>query len=164
MAQLVWDEVKEWFDPSENGRAPDVIVADTDLGDWDRLFDLIRSRGWRCEYRLGDQALALPASAAVVFSADAAGAAASLLVWPEPHLKWIITPWSAAEIRSDVDLYEIQGQEQLDLFCRFLQTVGKALGKRVVVYSEGTSSGGYPPLMAYDVAADHVRLLAGPWS
>lgn len=88
MADMVWDEVKEWFDPSENGSAPDVVVADTDLGDWDRLFELIRSRGWRCEHRLGDQARALLASAAVL-SADAAGTAASLVVWPEPHLKWI---------------------------------------------------------------------------
>ena len=81
----------------------------------------------------------------------------------EPHLKWIITLWSAEEILGDVALDEIQGQEQLDGFCRFLQTVGKVLGKRVAVYSEGTSSGGHPPLMAYDVAADEVRFLAGPW-
>jgi hypothetical protein len=163
VTRLVWDDVKEWFDPSKNGSAPDVIVANTDLVDWDRLFELIRSRGWRCEYRLHDQVRALPASAAELFCADTAGRAA-LSVWPDPHLEWVIRPWSAEEILTDVDLHQIQGQERLDMFCWLLEIAGKALGKRVVVYSEGTSDGGHPPLMAYDVASDHVRFLAGPWS
>lgn len=108
--RLLWDDVKQWFDPSENGGAPDVVVVDTDLVDWGRLLELIRSRGWRCEYRLRDEVLALPRSAAELFSPDAADWATSLWVWPDPHLEWIVRPWSAEEILSHVSLYQSKGR------------------------------------------------------
>lgn len=164
MDRLLWDDVKDWFDPWENGSAPDVIVADTDLADWNRLFELIRSRGWRCLHHHVDGARALPASPEELLSLRPAEAVTSLTVWPYPDLEWIIRPRSVGEIVSDVDLHQIQGQQRLDQFCRFLADLGRALGKRVAVYSEGTSTGGYPPLMAYEVADDRVHVLAGPWS
>lgn len=65
------------------------------------------------------------------------------------------------EILSDVDLHQIQGQERLDAFCRFLRTLGDALQRKVLVYSEGDNT--YPPMMAYDPAAGRITFLAGPW-
>lgn len=70
VSDLLWDEVKQWFDPVENGSAPDVIVADTTLADWQLLLDLIRSHGWSCEYEIGDRAAPVPGSATTLFPAE----------------------------------------------------------------------------------------------
>jgi hypothetical protein len=164
MHNIRWDDVKEWFDPSQNGSAPDVVVPDTTVEDWEKLFRLIQSEGWRCEYEYRDQRQPLPASAAELFVPDPEGWLRNLWVWPEPDMEWIIRPWSQSpdEIASDVSLYEIQGQERLDAFCRFLHTLGAALGKPVLMFAEG-SYDNYPPMMAYEVANDQVVFLAGPW-
>ncbi|GID93385.1 hypothetical protein Adi01nite_27970 [Amorphoplanes digitatis] len=60
VSDLLWDDVKQWFDPVENGSAPDVIVADTTLAHWQFVLDLIRSRGWLCRYERGDREFAVP--------------------------------------------------------------------------------------------------------
>ena len=83
-----------------------------------------------------------------------------LTVWPDPDLEWMIRPWAVEEILSDVDLYQIQGQERLDAFCRFLRTLGDALQKDVFVYGEGDNT--YPPMMTYDAAAGRIAFLAIP--
>jgi hypothetical protein len=77
-------------------------------------------------------------------------------------LEWIVRPWTPDEVISDVSLHEIQGQEKLDIFCRFLRTLGAALGKSVLVYAEGAYDG-YPPMMAYEATENRVVFLAGSW-
>jgi len=166
VSELLWDDVKQWFDPVENGSAPDVIVADTTLVHWQLVLDLIRSHGWSCRYEHGDRETALPESAASLFPPEAVEQPTLLTiwVWPDPDFEWIIRPSTADVIVSDVDLYQIQGQQRLDVFCRFLRTLGDALQKDVFVYSEGASPHPpYPPLMNYDAAAGRVTFLAGPW-
>ncbi|HEX5144162.1 MAG TPA: hypothetical protein VFW21_09855, partial [Mycobacterium sp.] len=150
MHDLQWDDVKEWFDPDTNGSLPDVVVQDMTLADWDALLGLIGSQGWRCEYEHRDQR-AVPATAAELFIPDLEDWLRTLRVWPDPDMEWIIRVYQPEEIDSDVSLHEIQGQERLDVFCRFLRTLGAALGKRILVYSEGAYDG-YPPMMAYEVA------------
>ena len=161
VGELRWDDVKQWFDPSENGGAPDVVVADTTLADWQLVLDLVRSHGWRCEYERGDRVTPVPKSAADLFVLETGEPSTLLTVWPYPDLEWIIRPYAEEEILSDVDLHQIQGQERLDAFCRLLRTLGDALQKDVCVYSEGDDT--YPPMIAYDVAVDRVVYLAGPW-
>ena len=34
MPDLWWDDVREWFDPDENGVLPNVTVPGTSVGDW----------------------------------------------------------------------------------------------------------------------------------
>jgi hypothetical protein len=155
-----WDDVSEWFDPSQNGSAPDVVVPDTTVADWEALLGLIRSEGWRCEYEVGEERQPLPPSVAELFVSDPEGLVRSLWVWPDPGMEWIIRLWTPAEIVSDVSLHEIQGQERLDAFCRFLRALGAALGKPVLIFAEGTYDD-YPPMMAYEVADDRVVFLAG---
>lgn len=162
MHEIRWGDVKEWFDPSENGSAPDVVVPDMTLADWESLFGLIRSECWPCEYDFQDQRLSLPESAAELFVPDPEGWLRTLWVWPDPDLEWIVRPYSPDEILSDVSLYEIQGQERLDTFCDFLRTLGTALRKRVLMYSEGAYDD-YPPMLAYEVDDDRVVFLAGSW-
>ncbi|MEU8606726.1 hypothetical protein AB0C29_01800 [Actinoplanes sp. NPDC048791] len=127
MEIIRWVDVAEWFDPSQNGSAPDVVVPGTAIADWEALLGLIRSEGWRCEYQVGDERRPLPAAAAELFGPNLEGLLRSVWVWPDSDLEWIIRPWAPDEVVSDVSLYEIQGQERLDAFCRFLRTVGAAL-------------------------------------
>lgn len=147
------------FDPSQNGSAPDVVVPGTAVADWEALFGLIRSAGWRCEYESGEERLPLPPSAADLFAHEPGASVRNLWVWPESGFEWIIRLWTSDEILSDVSLHEIQGQEALDAFCRFLRTVGVALGKPVLMFAEGAHDD--PPMMAYEVAGDRVVFLAG---
>jgi hypothetical protein len=161
MQYLRWDEVKEWFDPYENGSVPDLVVAGTSRADWAALLTLVRSRGWRGDYEVGDDRGEVPASAADLFTADPKGALRSLRVWPDPDIEIVFRPWSPDEIVGDVSLFEVQGQERLDVFCGILRLLGLALDKRVALYAEG--DGGYPPILAYDVDQDRVVFLAGPW-
>ncbi|GAA5192554.1 hypothetical protein GCM10023322_52430 [Rugosimonospora acidiphila] len=158
MADLQWDGVKEWFDPSTNGTLPDVIVQDTTLTDWETLLRLIRSESWRSEYEFRDQVHPMPASAAELFVPDPEGWLRTLRIWPDPDMEWIVRPSLPEEIDSDVSLHEIQGQERLNVFCQFLRKLGIALSKRILVYAEGAYDG-YPPMMAYEVAADRVVFL-----
>ncbi len=161
MHDLRWDDVKDWFNPYENGSVPDVSVPDTTLDDWETLLKLIRSQGWPCEYDYRDQRHPLHASAPELFVPDPERRIRTLWVWPDPNLEWIVRPWVPSEIVGDVNLFEIQGQERLDVFCLLLRTLGTALGKRVLVHGEGTDD--YPPMMAYEVDDDRVVFLAGPW-
>jgi len=160
MHEIRWD-VKDWFNPHENGSMPDVLVPDATMATWDALLVLIRSQGWRYEYDFRERRHPLPISATELFPPDSQGGVRTLRVWPDPSIEWIVRPWSPDEIVSDVSLHEIQGQERLDAFCTFLRTLGAAVAKRVLVYAEGGND--YPPMMAYEVADDRVVFLAGPW-
>ena len=157
-----WADVEEWFDPSQNGSAPDVVIPGTAVADWEALLGLIRSEGWRCEYEFGEEQRPLPSSATELFEPDPEGRGRRLWVWPDPGLEWIVRPWTPDEVVSDVNLHEIQGQERLDAFCRFLRTLGAALGKPAFLYPEGAYHD-HPPMMAYELAEDRVVFMAGSW-
>lgn len=45
MADLWWDEVRNFFNPELMGALPDVRVGDVAVGDWQAVFDLFRSSG-----------------------------------------------------------------------------------------------------------------------
>ncbi len=44
------------------------------------------------------------------------------------------------EIDFDVDLWEVRGQERLDVFCGFLGEIGRRLGKPVLVEPEAATA------------------------
>ncbi|MFI0937411.1 hypothetical protein [Streptomyces sp. NPDC021020] len=54
-------------------------------------------------------------------------------------LGWLVLfrPASAEEIDFDVGLRELQGWEGVKVLCRFLSTLGRRLGKSVVMAAEG---------------------------
>jgi hypothetical protein len=162
VGDLDWDEVKDWFDPYENGSVPDLVVADTSVADWAALLALIQVQGWRSVYDVGGERCEVPASATDLLASDPDGLLRSLPVWPDPNIEITFRPWSPGEIIADVSLFEVQGQERLDVFCGFLRLLGRALDKPVAPYPEG--DGGYPPILAYDVDHDRVKFLAGPWA
>jgi hypothetical protein len=157
---LAWDDVEEWFDPESNGVLPDVLVSDTTVADWQAVVDLVRSAGLAYEYAVDGRVVRIPHRVEDMLSMrDEAGV--TLKVWPVPGVLAIFRPYSAEQIDFDVDLRELQGQRRLDVLCRFMRTIGRRLGKPVVMTPEGSDT---PPLIAYEVESDRVVLLAGAWS
>ncbi|GIH50566.1 hypothetical protein [Microbispora rosea] len=161
MSDLVWDEVRSFFDLDLMGTLPDVWVANASVEDWQAVLDLIEARGWSREYLEGDVVKPLP-RATQVLSRPVDAECPSLRVWPAPDVLAIFRFLSDDVIDFDVDLRELQGQGRLDIFCEFITVIGRRLGKPVMMSPEGDWDLGNP-VLGFDVEADHVVLLAQPW-
>ncbi|MEU8383955.1 hypothetical protein [Streptosporangium sp. NPDC048865] len=157
MPDLLWDEVKDFFDPEVNGVLPDVRVLGTSVADWQALFDLVRSKGWRYEYSVDNVALRLPRAAEM--SPLSGAATPALRVWPAPEVLVIFRFHADESVDFDIDLRELQGQERLDLLCGFLRAIGRRLGKPVLMTPEGDDR---HPVLGFDVATGRVVPLAEP--
>ncbi|WP_416982790.1 hypothetical protein [Streptomyces sp. T028] len=151
---LLWDDVKWCFEP--DGSLPDVVVPGTSVADWQAVLDLVVASGWTYEYAEGDTVLPLP-RAETVHARPADAECPVLQVRPVHGLLAIFRFYSDEEIDFDVDPRELQGQDRLDVFCAFLRSVGRRLGKQVLMYPEG-GRGKCPPLVGFDVEADRVVL------
>lgn len=153
---LLWDEVKGWFDPEINGVLPDVRVEDTSIADWQAVLDLVRSAGWPFGYAVGGRAGLLPARAADMLGRPG-DETVELRVWPAEGMLAIFRMYEVEQIEFDVDLRELQGQDRLDLLCEFLRVLGRKLVKPVVVTAEGCPD---DPLLGFVPAVDRVVVLA----
>ncbi|MFC9694387.1 hypothetical protein ACFTSF_37935 [Kribbella sp. NPDC056951] len=72
MPDLVWDDVRNFFDAELMGALPELWVPGTSVEDWQVVFDLVRSSGWSWEFMEGGVVGALPNAAEVLTrSADA---------------------------------------------------------------------------------------------
>ncbi|MFI6936823.1 hypothetical protein [Streptomyces sp. NPDC050287] len=160
MSELLWDDVKGFFDLEREGCLPDVWVMGTVVEDWQAVLDLIVASGWRSEYSEGGVVMPLP-HAAEVLSRPADAECAELRVWPAPDVLAIFRLESADEIGFDVDLRELQGQERLNVLCGFLRAIGRHLGKPVVLTPEGDWDRSRS-VLGFDVESDQVVLLAEP--
>ncbi|MFF7454359.1 hypothetical protein [Kitasatospora sp. NPDC008115] len=158
MPDLLWDDVRNFFDPDLMGALPDVSVEGTSVEDWQAVFDLVRSSGWAWTYSQGRVIRSLP-PAVEVLTRPADAETVDLRVRPAPGVLAVFRPMSAEEIDFDVDLRELQGQEGVDGLCRFLAAVGRRLGKPVVMTAEGDHG---HPVLGFDPAADRVVLMADP--
>lgn len=155
MADLLWDDVSDFFDPHQMGSLPDLRVPDTSAEDWQALLDLVEEKGWKCEYVEGDTPLPMP-RAETVLSRPAEAECPNLRVWPAEGVLAIFRFYAGEEIDFDVDVRELQGQERLDVFCGFLRDLGRRLGKPVLMEPEGAHG---CAVLGFDVAADRVVLL-----
>ncbi|MEU1890435.1 hypothetical protein [Streptomyces pristinaespiralis] len=158
MADLLWDEVKCFFDPDLMGSLPDVRVPGASVEDWQAILDLVAERGWECQYSEGETEVPLP-RAEVVLSRAADAECPSLRVRPTAEVLAIFRFHADDEVDFDVDLRELQGQERLDVFCDFLRAIGRRLGKPVLMDPEADYG---HPVLGFDVEADRVVLLAEP--
>ncbi|MFD3592500.1 hypothetical protein ACFWU5_07200 [Nocardia sp. NPDC058640] len=159
MPDLLWSEVKNFFDPNLMGDLPDLWVPDTSVEDWQAVFELIRSSGWAWEYAEDGTVRPLP-PAADVLPRPVDAESVTLRVRPVPGVEVIFWPMSATEIDFDVNLRELQGQEGVDTLCGLLCALGRLLGKPVFLCAEGRQHG--YPVLGFDPAADRVVLLADP--
>ncbi|WP_405882339.1 hypothetical protein OG762_29305 [Streptomyces sp. NBC_01136] len=158
MPDLLWADVKYFFDPDEMGSLPDMRVPDASVEDWQAVLDLFSASGWTCQYSEGGAVMPLPRAEAVL-SRPADAEYPELRVWPVADVLAIFRFHAAGEIDFDVDLRELQGQERLDVFCGFLRAIGQRLGKPVLMDPEGHHG---HPVLGFHVAGDRVVLLAEP--
>ncbi|MFZ4135624.1 hypothetical protein [Streptomyces koyangensis] len=159
MADLLWDDVKSFFDPDLMGALLDVVVPGTSVEDWQAVLDLVERSGWSCRYSEGAAELPVPRAEAVL-SRPAVAECAELRVRPAVEVLAIFRFHSAEEIDFDVDLRELQGQGRLDVLCDFLTAIGRRLGKPVLMCGEGEAPG--HPVLGFDVGRDRVELLTEP--
>ncbi|PWV46810.1 hypothetical protein [Nocardiopsis sp. L17-MgMaSL7] len=158
MADLLWDDVKDLFDPHTMGSLPDLRVPNTAVNDWQTLLDLVVERGWEYQYSEGGAAAPLP-RARTVLSRPADAECPELRVRPSGGVLAIFRFYATDEIDFDVDLRELQGQERLDTLCGFLAAIGQRLGKPVLMDPEGDCG---HPVLGFDVHTDRVTRLAEP--
>ncbi|GAA0442750.1 hypothetical protein ACFQ2B_35700 [Streptomyces stramineus] len=158
MTDLLWDDVKRFFDPDLMGPLPDVRVPNASVEDWQAVLDLVAEKEWKCQYSEGETALQVPRAEAVL-SRLADAECPSLRVWPTADVLAIFRFLADDEVDFDVDLRELQGQGRLDVFCGFLREIGRRLGKPVLMDPEGDYG---HPVLGFDVEVDRVILLADP--
>ncbi|MEV6341596.1 hypothetical protein AB0M12_43625 [Nocardia vinacea] len=151
MPDLLWEDVKAFFDADTMGALPDIIVEDTSEADWEALLDLVRSQRWVWAYGEVDPDQSLP-SPSVLLS----GSSETLSVWPAPGFQVNFFPYSPESILFDVDLRELQGQPGLDLLCDLLRLIGRNLGKPVLMSAEMDVG---HPFLWFDVDTDAVVML-----
>ncbi|MEU1622475.1 hypothetical protein ABZ479_34935 [Streptomyces sp. NPDC005722] len=152
MPDLLWDDVRDFFDPELMGSLPDVCVPGTTAGDWQAVFDLVRSRGWAWTYEQDGVLGPLPRAADLSERQSDAGTP-TLAVSPVPGVTAIFRMYSAAEVDFDVDLRELRGQRGVDVLCAFLRAVGRRLGKAVLMSAEGDHG---HPVLGFDPAVGRV--------
>lgn len=158
VADLLWDDVKCFFDPDLMGSLPDVRVPDASVEDWQAVLDLVAEKGWKCQY--SEAGTVLPVlRAEAVLSRPAGAECPELRVRPAADVLAIFRFHTDDEIDFDVDLRELQGQDRLDVFCGFLREIGRRLGKPVLMEPEGDDG---HPVIGFDVEADRVVVLADP--
>jgi hypothetical protein len=159
VADLLWDDVRDLFDPALMGTLPDVLVPGVCVADWQKVFDLVAERGWRHQYAEGSAVLPMPRAQAVL-ARPADAACAQLNVWFADDALAIFRFYAADAIDFDIDLRELQGQAQLDLFCEFLAAIGRRLGKPVLMDAEGGDHA--HPVLGFSVEYDRVMRLSEP--
>lgn len=159
MQDLRWDEVRSFFDPDLMGALPDVFVPAASAEDWQSVFDLVKTRGWRWEFRQGATASPLPL-AKDALARPVGAELAELRVWPVPGMLAIFRLMSAEEIDFDIDLRELQGQAGVDTLCGFLTEIGRELRKPVLMTPEGGSQA--HPVLGFDPTLDRVVSMADP--
>lgn len=158
VSDLLWDDVRNFFDPDLMGALPDVSVQGVAVEDWQTVFDLVRSSDWGWEYSEGGVSGPLP-PAVEVLTRPADADTVDLRVRLVPGVLVIFRPMSAEEIDFDFDLRELQGQQGVDILCGFLTTLGRQLGKAVTMTAEGDYEN---PVLGFDPGADRVVLMADP--
>ncbi|WP_017594137.1 hypothetical protein [Nocardiopsis potens] len=156
MGGLLWDEVRDLFDPEAMGALPDLRVAGTSAADWQALLDLVEESGWPSRYAEDGAVRAVPRAEAAL---SRPGTWPELRVRPAGGVLVIFRFCTPEEIDFDVDLRELQGQERLDLFCGFLSAIGRRLGRPVLMVPEGSPG---PPVLGYDPGAGRVVRLSAP--
>lgn len=154
MPDLLWDDVREWFEP--DGSLLDAYVLETTVADWQAFVDLVRSKGWRFTYSEDNQPRRLPHRVENVL-ARRGEMAVLLQIRPVPEILVNVHFFTDEEIEVDFSREELQGQERLDALCGFLRAVGRRLGKPAVLTSENASE---HPLIGYDVTADRLVAIA----
>jgi hypothetical protein len=152
---LEWLQLADRFegDAEDRGMLRDILILDTDLGDWQQIFDVIhRSPIWRVRYSEDGKELPLPTDAELAFR-RAQDAAVYVELRPGGmYVRGYV--WDPERVEFDVDPDHVNSQVRLDHLVDLMTKFGRATGKPVYVTPESVPT---QPLITYDPASDQVR-------
>jgi hypothetical protein len=132
MDEIAWEAVRDEFAPDGSWR--DIYVFGTAIADWQRMFDAIRSAGYRLTYFRADQPTEMPMNAADAFpSPDECDR--RLSVWFAGVLANCHF-FTTEEIEFDIDPREVKGQQELNALFGFMRCLAQATDKDVVLTAE----------------------------
>jgi hypothetical protein len=154
MPDLRWEDAASWLEL--DGSLLDGVIACTTISDWQAVIDLVRSVGWWYDFVQDGRSRRMPAHAADIL-ADRHQSAITLHVRPVPTILVNLHFFGTDSIDFDFDPRELQSQEDLDVLCHVLRTLGRKLGKPVILSPEGMPG---KPLAAYDPGSGRVTALA----
>jgi hypothetical protein len=128
---LDWPRMRDFF--AWDGSWRDLYVLGTSVGEWNCLFDALRSCEWRVEFQEAGEKRALPKSATDCFASEERSAMLSILVGGVSMNCHFFTP---DEIEFDLDPREVDGQSSLDSLAAFMSFVARATRKTVLLTYE----------------------------
>ena len=132
MDALVWETVRDEF--AFDGSWRDICILRTDITDWQRMLDAIRSSGYKLVYFRNDQPIDLPAEASDTFPMPGE-CDRRLSVWFADVLANCHF-FTVEEIEFDIDPREVKGQHELDALFGFMRCLAQAVGKETVLAAE----------------------------
>ncbi len=150
-----WAEVEPRFqDGGNTAFLCDIVVQSAEVGDWQRVLDLLRERqvAWQVIYTEDGEPAELPSLAQhLVGRSTEASVLISISLTGLPIFGHVFgEDW----IEFDVPARDINGQGTLDALAGFVTTLGRALGKEVRATPEAAHDA---PMFAYDPLTDGVH-------
>jgi hypothetical protein len=130
----------------------DAYVFGTTEDDWQRVLAALRSRRWPLAYTEDGEPTDIPSDVREIFNRGKARAV-TWQIKPSREIRVNCHFFTPDEIEFDFDPREILGQVQLDTVCEFVQMVGRAVQKAVVVCWENTPEAA---IMRYEPATDEL--------
>jgi hypothetical protein len=152
-------DVREYWESNE-GAFLDIYVVSTTVDEWQNLIETLRGPAWPSSYYLDNEPAPMPSDVREIFAHREVA-----------HCLWQIRPsndhsincnfFDEKEIEFSVDPRDIDTQRHLHTMCDFISTIGRTLGKPVLVCIE--SEPRPPELMRYEPTIDEVVASQGPW-
>ena len=139
-----------------DGALRDAYVFHATEADWQKVVDLVRSRGWRYVYSEDGSTVGMPTSVAEIFGARSVGTAL-LAFWPSMGLQINTHFFDQDMIEFDLDPSEVQDQTGLDGLVEFLRAIGRELKREVVVTWENMPDA---VILTFDPGSDRVSAIA----
>lgn len=124
------------FGPAEFGELRDILVFDTDLRDWQRVLDYVRTLPRAGSFTLDADPAALPDSASAIFALREQ--AVTSLGIDVADVAVIAHFFDPSEIELDFDPRDVKTEDQRAALLAFMQALADLLDKPVFVAPEGS--------------------------
>lgn len=148
-----WETCKADFEWDGSWR--DIYVLDTKPEDWVELFSMLRKDYVRSNEL--DEEASLPSSNEEVL--NAAKTSSKNWNFRVGRILVVCHLFALTRIEFDIDPREVLGQPDLDSLCQFLQRLGDALGKSVILTPESFAE---CPIITYEPRSTSFRYDARP--
>lgn len=130
------DEQAGAFGPAEFGELRDILVFDTDLRDWQRVVDYVRTLPRAGSFTVDAASAALPEFASDIFALREQ--AVTSLGIDVAGVLVVAHFFDPSEIELDFDPCDVTTKGQRAALLTFIQTLADLLGKPVMVAPEGS--------------------------